>query len=423
MSALSPDADFASAASTRSSVFGPSPERSRSCCASAAARSSSTVVIPSSCQSRLAVFGPRPGTCMIWTSPSGILSRSFWSAFRSPVSQSSTIFASIVAADPGHLRGRAVERESRNRRGRLPDPRCGAPVGGEAKGVGAVQLEQVGEVLEALGKVRVAREALPRRGPGRLLRLARHPGDDIHRAAHHLPADVQRAREPGRDRPRARLRVRLRRARRPHSRDRRRLPRRHRRAGRRARRRARLGLRPPPRAQGGARPRVPRRLPARTRRRRRPRDGDGLPTSRTTRPTCRGSSRRPDAPTWRSGRATPGAAASATGGSSAGRSAAAAASTRRCCSACGVRDLTGGFKCYRREPCSRRSRSTGSTRRATPSRSRRPTARSGPASRSTEIPITFTDRETGTSKMSRAIVLEAVWKVPLLRLAALTGRL
>jgi dolichol-phosphate mannosyltransferase len=40
-----------------------------------------------------------------------------------------------------------------------------------------------------------------------------------------------------------------------------------------------------------------------------------------------------------------------------------------------------------------------------------------------EIPITFTDRETGTSKMSRSIVLEAVWKVPLLRLAALTGRL
>ncbi len=101
MSALSPDADFASAASTRSSVFGPSPERSRSCCASAAARSSSTVVIPSSCQSRLAVFGPRPGTRMISTSPSGILSRSFWSAFRSPVSQSSTIFASIVPPIPG----------------------------------------------------------------------------------------------------------------------------------------------------------------------------------------------------------------------------------------------------------------------------------------------------------------------------------
>jgi hypothetical protein len=40
-----------------------------------------------------------------------------------------------------------------------------------------------------------------------------------------------------------------------------------------------------------------------------------------------------------------------------------------------------------------------------------------------EIPIRFTDREVGGSKMSRAIVLEAVWKVPALRLAALRGRL
>ena len=38
-----------------------------------------------------------------------------------------------------------------------------------------------------------------------------------------------------------------------------------------------------------------------------------------------------------------------------------------------------------------------------------------------EIPIRFTDRDVGQSKMSRAIVLEAVWKVPALRLAALRG--
>src|SRR5919204_544273 len=40
-----------------------------------------------------------------------------------------------------------------------------------------------------------------------------------------------------------------------------------------------------------------------------------------------------------------------------------------------------------------------------------------------EVPITFVDREAGGSKMSRAIVLEAIWKVPLLRVAALLGRL
>jgi dolichol-phosphate mannosyltransferase len=40
-----------------------------------------------------------------------------------------------------------------------------------------------------------------------------------------------------------------------------------------------------------------------------------------------------------------------------------------------------------------------------------------------EVPIAFTDREQGTSKMNGAIVVEAVWKVPLLRLRALAGRL
>ena len=40
-----------------------------------------------------------------------------------------------------------------------------------------------------------------------------------------------------------------------------------------------------------------------------------------------------------------------------------------------------------------------------------------------EVPITFVDRTEGTSKMSRSIVLEAIWKVPALRLAALARRL
>ena len=40
-----------------------------------------------------------------------------------------------------------------------------------------------------------------------------------------------------------------------------------------------------------------------------------------------------------------------------------------------------------------------------------------------EVPITFAERETGHSKMSRAIVLEAIWKVPALRLAAARGTL
>jgi dolichol-phosphate mannosyltransferase len=39
-----------------------------------------------------------------------------------------------------------------------------------------------------------------------------------------------------------------------------------------------------------------------------------------------------------------------------------------------------------------------------------------------EIPIRFVDREVGSSKMSRPIVFEAIWKVPALRLASLTWR-
>ena len=38
-----------------------------------------------------------------------------------------------------------------------------------------------------------------------------------------------------------------------------------------------------------------------------------------------------------------------------------------------------------------------------------------------EVPIRFADREVGSSKMSGAIVLEAIWKVPALRIAALSG--
>jgi dolichol-phosphate mannosyltransferase len=40
-----------------------------------------------------------------------------------------------------------------------------------------------------------------------------------------------------------------------------------------------------------------------------------------------------------------------------------------------------------------------------------------------EVPITFAERHTGHSKMNRGIVLEAIWKVPALRLAAARGRL
>jgi dolichol-phosphate mannosyltransferase len=87
-----------------------------------------------------------------------------------------------------------------------------------------------------------------------------------------------------------------------------------------------------------------------------------------------------------------------------------------------ARDLTGGFKCYRREVLERIDLDAiHSKGYAFQIETTYRTLRAG--FQVVEVPIVFVDREVGGSKMSRAIVLEAVWKVPLLRLAALAGRL
>jgi dolichol-phosphate mannosyltransferase len=86
-----------------------------------------------------------------------------------------------------------------------------------------------------------------------------------------------------------------------------------------------------------------------------------------------------------------------------------------------VRDLTGGFKCYRRAVLETIDldaiKSKGyafqieTTYRA---------IRAG--FRVAEVPIVFVDRQVGGSKMSNSIVLEAIWKVPALRLSRLRVR-
>jgi dolichol-phosphate mannosyltransferase len=80
-----------------------------------------------------------------------------------------------------------------------------------------------------------------------------------------------------------------------------------------------------------------------------------------------------------------------------------------------VRDLTGGFKCFRREVLeaidldSIESRGYAfqveMTYRAIEL-----------GFRVIEVPIVFRDREAGDSKMGGAIVAEAIWRVPALRL-------
>jgi dolichol-phosphate mannosyltransferase len=87
-----------------------------------------------------------------------------------------------------------------------------------------------------------------------------------------------------------------------------------------------------------------------------------------------------------------------------------------------VRDLTGGFKCIRRAVLEStdlnaiRSRGYAFQIELTYRALRQ-------GFKVKEIPIRFVDRQVGGSKMSRTIVLEAIWKVPLLRLAALGGKL
>jgi dolichol-phosphate mannosyltransferase len=87
-----------------------------------------------------------------------------------------------------------------------------------------------------------------------------------------------------------------------------------------------------------------------------------------------------------------------------------------------IRDLTGGFKCFRRVVLETVDLDAIESRGyAFQIETTYRALRKG--FRVVEVPIRFVDRTEGQSKMSRSIFLEAVWKVPLLRLRALAGRL
>jgi dolichol-phosphate mannosyltransferase len=79
-----------------------------------------------------------------------------------------------------------------------------------------------------------------------------------------------------------------------------------------------------------------------------------------------------------------------------------------------VRDLTGGFKCFRREVLEAidldaiQARGYAFQVEVTYRAIER-------GFRVVEVPIVFRDRRAGSSKMNRGIVLEAIWRVPLLR--------
>jgi dolichol-phosphate mannosyltransferase len=86
-----------------------------------------------------------------------------------------------------------------------------------------------------------------------------------------------------------------------------------------------------------------------------------------------------------------------------------------------VRDLTGGFKCFRREvletidldavAASGYSFQVEMTYRVLEA-----------GFEVLEVPITFRERQAGNSKMRTSIVLEAIWRVPAIRLSAASRR-
>ncbi len=87
-----------------------------------------------------------------------------------------------------------------------------------------------------------------------------------------------------------------------------------------------------------------------------------------------------------------------------------------------VRDLTGGFKCVRREALE--AIDLGALSAHGYAFQIETTYRAKRAGlRIREVPITFVERRAGASKMTGSIVAEAMWKVPVLRFRALTGRL
>jgi dolichol-phosphate mannosyltransferase len=87
-----------------------------------------------------------------------------------------------------------------------------------------------------------------------------------------------------------------------------------------------------------------------------------------------------------------------------------------------VRDLTGGFKCFRREALEAIELGALSAHGyAFQIETTYRVKRAG--LRIVEVPITFVERRAGASKMTGSIVVEAMWRVPLLRVRALLGRL
>ena len=392
-----------------SSLFAPMPDRSRSRPDSAAAFRPSSDVMPSCVQIRAAVFGPTPGSRRKSTTPAGTSPRRFVSACISPSSTTSTTFASIVFPIPGSVLRLAVERELRDRHGSLADPPRRAPVRDDLERLLLQDLREIGQEVELVREL-----AVPRQRLGHPAMIRRCLG----------PSSASRRTTSGRT------------------------------SSRWWRRSAASSTRPRTASSSSttARPTAPERSPT------------GSPPSCRGSPCCTARRRRASAPP--------------TSRASAGRSQSGAelvlemdcdfshdpADVPRLIAAAEDADLVLGsrYVAGRRhrelgasapdrlarglplragDPRPRRARPHGrlqvlpprrargdrprmrSPRTATRSRSRRRTASSAPGCGCWRCRSRFVERRAGASKMTGAIVAEAMWRVPVLRLRALVGKL
>ena len=299
--------------------------------------------MPSSSNSRRARLGPRPGRRVISSRPGGYFARSFSAAgIVAGVEQRDELLLERLA-DPGQRVTVPCARHRRDRHRRLARRLRRRAVGEHAVHDRAVELVEVGELVEGGGDLEVRGV----RGHGaRRVRAA----DARTRLAH--PSHVRRGREPRGDRraPRWPCSSAPRRARtasssstttRPTGPADRRPP----------RRRARRRRGPAPHDARGPRPRLPRRLRARARRAARALvlEMDADFSHDPDRPRAAARRAREDADLVLGSRYVAGGGVVGLGPRAPLRQPRRLVVRARSCSACDVRDLTGGFKCFRRE--------------------------------------------------------------------------
>ena len=142
----------------RAAVFGPIPGTLSSLPAAAASRSSGSVLIPSACPSSRIRFVETPSSAATPTSSGSACASSSSSSAIRPVSTSSRSRVSMPGPIPASSRTRPCADERGDVRGCRADQLGRPAVRAHGVVAGAVQVEQGGERVEAVGEGRVVHD-------------------------------------------------------------------------------------------------------------------------------------------------------------------------------------------------------------------------------------------------------------------------